>query len=178
MAVFETERLVVRPWTHADADVDRVFDTYSRWEVARWLGSVPTALESREKADAVVDRFAARADPDGRYGVWAIEVRATGTVAGTILLVPLPDPGGTGNGEVEIGWHLHPDSWGRGYATEAARGAIDKGFADGLSEVFAVVRPDNERSLAVCRRLGMSHLGRTERWYDTELELFRIDRET
>jgi RimJ/RimL family protein N-acetyltransferase len=74
---------------------------------------------------------------------------------------------------VEVGWHLHPDSWGHGYATEAARGAIAKGFAEGLDEIFAVVRPDNKRSLAVCRRLGLTHLGRTDRWYGQALELFR-----
>jgi len=68
---------------------------------------------------------------------------------------------------------LHPDSWRHGYATEAAAGAIANGFAAGLDEVVAVVRPDNERSLAVCRRLGMEAIGRTSRWYGVELEAFR-----
>jgi RimJ/RimL family protein N-acetyltransferase len=182
-AVFSTERLIVRPWTHSEADHERIFDTYSRWEVARWLGSVPRALESRDDVPAVVDRWAARSDVDSseagrvpRYGVWAVQVRDTGVVAGTVLLVALPDPNGTGNGEVEVGWHFHPDSWGHGFATEAARGAITHGFAHGLKEVYAVVRPDNEKSLAVCRRLGMTPLGLTDRWYDTELEAFRIER--
>ena len=47
----------------------------------------------------------------------------------------------------------------------------------GVEEVFAVVRPDNTASLAVCRRIGMQPLGRTDRYYDSELELFRIDRQ-
>jgi RimJ/RimL family protein N-acetyltransferase len=167
MSVFETERLRVRPWTHDQADLDRLFDTYRRWEVARWLGSVPRALESPDEAPGVVDRWAARAD--GPLGVWAIEVRDTRLVAGTVLLVRLPE-----STEVEVGWHLNPDSWGHGYATEAARGAIAHGFAHGVPEIYAVVRPDNEPSLAVCRRLGMSSLGRTDRWYGTELEAFLI----
>ena len=70
----------------------------------------------------------------------------------------------------QLGWHLHPDSWGQGFATEAARGAIAHGFHSGLREIYAVVRPDNERSLAVCRRLGLEPLGLTSRWYDAELE--------
>ena len=41
-----------------------------------------------------------------------------------------------------------------------------------LGEVYAVVRPDNTKSLAVCRRLGMTALGRTSKYYETELELF------
>jgi RimJ/RimL family protein N-acetyltransferase len=43
--IYRTERLIVRPWNQSDAD--RHFDIYSRWEVARWLGSVPTPLENR-----------------------------------------------------------------------------------------------------------------------------------
>jgi RimJ/RimL family protein N-acetyltransferase len=168
VAVYETDRLVIRPWTHDESDVDRIFDTYSQWEVARWLGATPRALTAREEADAAVDRWAGRGSEDGRFGVWAIQVRDTGVVAGTVLLVNLPE-----SEEIEVGWHLHPDSWGHGYATEAARGAIAKGFAEGLREIFAVVRPDNERSLAVCRRLGMTHLGPSDRWYGQTLELFR-----
>ena len=76
-------------------------------------------------------------------------------VAGTVLFKPLPN----GVGEVEVGWHLHPDSWGHGYATEAARAVIQRGFEAGLPEVYAVVRPGNEASLAVCRRLGMAAAG-------------------
>jgi RimJ/RimL family protein N-acetyltransferase len=165
VSVFETSRLRVRPWTHDDADLDRLWDTYRRWEVARWLGATPRALASRDEAAAVVDRWAARAD--GPLGVWAIEVLETGLIAGTALLVRLPS-----SDEVEVGWHLHPDSWGHGYATEAARGAIEHGFAHAVPEIYAVVRPDNVRSLAVCRRLEMRALGRTERWYGTELEAF------
>ena len=67
-----------------------------------------------------------------------------------MLFKPLPN----GVGEVEVGWHLHPDSWGHGYATEAARAVIERGFAAGVPEVYAVVRPGNEASLAVCRAAG------------------------
>ena len=86
-----------------------------------------------------------------------------------VLLVPLA--GGTA-GEVEAGWHLHPDHSGNGYATEAASGAIARGLAAGLPEVLAVVRPDNAASQAVCRRLGMQARGLSERYYGTALEVF------
>jgi RimJ/RimL family protein N-acetyltransferase len=173
---WQTERLVVRPWTHGESDVDRIFDAYSRWEVVRYLGSAPRTLRTREQADAAVDRWAQRSTPDGRYGLWACEVRQTGVVAGTVLLVPLPPDVDGREGEIEVGWHFHPDSWGHGYATEAARSVLDKGFGDGLDQIYAVVRPENEASSAVCQRLGMTPLGRTNRWYGTELELFEARR--
>ncbi len=170
VTVFSTPRLDISPWTLESSDVERVFDIYSRWEVAQWLGAQPRALSAIEEAGAAVQRWASRCV--GYQGIWAVRVRSTGAVAGTVLLVPLPNPDPS-DPPVEVGWHFHPDSWGQGYATEAARGALDHGFAHGLREIFAVVRPDNEPSLAVCRRLGMTPLGRTDRWYDTELELFR-----
>jgi RimJ/RimL family protein N-acetyltransferase len=160
-----TDRLRLRAWTTDDADLARLADLYGRDEVTRWLGGPPT-VPMRE----LVDRWRTVHELDRRHGCWAIEPLQGGPPAGTLLLKPLPN----GVGEVEVGWHLHPDSWGRGYATEAARAVLDRAFTEGLAEVYAVVRPGNEPSLAVCRRLGMEPLGRTRRWYDTELEAFRL----
>ena len=167
--VFETERLSVRAWTHEDAAA--VLDIYSRKEVARWLGATPRPLESLDEAHLLVDQWASRSQPDPTYGVWCVAETATGMPVGTVLLVPLR---GATDGEVEVGWHLHPDRWGNGYATEAARGAIERGLAAGLPEVLAVVNPDNARSQAVCRRLGMEHVGRSGQYYGIPLEVFRI----
>jgi RimJ/RimL family protein N-acetyltransferase len=178
--VFETARLRARLWSLADAD--RHFDMYSRPEVARWLGSVPTPIESRTESVARIDRWASRARADSRFGVWAVEVSDTGIVVGTVLLVPIPLTGEESprrpeqGGDVEVGWHLHPDSRGNGYATEAAQGALAMAWSAGLQEVVAVVYADNEQSLRVCQRLGMEPTGPTRKWYDVELESFRIRR--
>jgi RimJ/RimL family protein N-acetyltransferase len=171
--VFTTERLTVRQWNAADQD--RAFDLYSRWEVAQWLGSTPRAFEKPEEAAGFIERCRLRG-VDPRFGAWALERRDMGVVAGTVLLLPMTDADGATD-VVEVGWHLHPDSWGRGFATEAARGALTKGFADGLPEIRAVVRPDNERSAAVCRRLGMTDTGLTDRWYGMTLMEFRMTHE-
>jgi RimJ/RimL family protein N-acetyltransferase len=162
--VLRTERLRLRSWTTSRADLARLTDIYGREEVCRWLGGPPSV-----PPEELVARWAAVHDLDDRFGCWAIEL-ADGTVAGTVLFKPLPN----GVGEVEVGWHLHPDSWGHGYATEAARAVIERGFQAGLPEVYAVVRPGNASSLAVCDRLGMAPLGRFRRWYDVELEAFRL----
>ena len=166
MELLSTERLRLRAWTTADADVERLADIYGRDEVTSWLGGPPTVTPAE-----LVERWRLVHELDARHGCWAVDPLAGGPTAGTVLLKPLPD----GVGEVEVGWHLHPDSWGHGYATEAARALLDRAFDDGLLEVFAVVRPGNERSMAVCRRLGMQPLGRTTRWYSRELESFRLE---
>lgn len=167
--VCETERLVVRDWTTEPDDLARVFDMYSRWEVVRFLGAQPRTMgDAAEAPDAVARWQSHSTDSGGRYGVWAIQERRTGIVAGSVLFKPLP----AGTGEVEVGWHLHPDAQGHGYATEAARAVIARGFAAGLPEVYAVTYPENLPSQAVCRRLGMTALGRTERWYGIPVEAF------
>lgn len=58
-------------------------------------------------------------------------------------------------GEIEIGWRLGREHWGRGYATEAARRTLERLGAAGVREVVAMVDARNERSVAVTRRLGM-----------------------
>ena len=162
--VLRTGRLLLRPWTTAPADLARMTDLYGREEITRWVGGTPSV-----PPEELVSRWATVRALDARHGCWAIE-RPDGVVAGTVLFKPLPN----GVGEVEVGWHLHPDSWGHGYATEAARAVIDRGFSAGVPEVYAVVRPGNAPSMAVCRRLGMTPLGRMTRWYDVELEAFRL----
>ena len=76
-------------------------------------------------------------------------------------------------GEVEMGWHLHPDSWGHGYASEAAEAVLGWGLAHGLPEVYALTHLDNYPSQAVARRIGMEDLGETDKWYDGPSSLFR-----
>jgi RimJ/RimL family protein N-acetyltransferase len=162
--LLRTARLRLRAWTTSPEDVARLTDLYGREEVTRWIGGTPKVPPAELPA-----RWAAVSAHDDRFGCWAIE-REDGVPAGTLLLKPLPN----GVGEVEVGWHLHPDSWGHGYATEAAAAVIERAFQAGLPEVYAVVRPGNEASTAVCRRLGMTSLGRMRRWYGVELEAFRL----
>lgn len=152
-----TARLLLRPWRLDE--VDRFLDIYRRPEVVRWFSAAP--LRDRREAVSRIERSRAQLADDPRFGRWAIVERSSAVAVGTVILQPLPN----GEGEVEIGWHLHPDSWGKGFASEAARAVLRRGFADGLPEIWAVTDLDNHRSVAVCRRIGMRLLGVTHRWY-------------
>ena len=165
----DTERLTLRRWQ--DGEAPRLLDILSRIEVMKWLGDgEPRLMKDLDEAHARIERYRElSATPP--LGFWAIEIKETGVVAGSVILLELPK---AEDYEVEIGWHLHPDSWGRGYASEAATALLAHGFAHGLPEILAVTHLDNFPSQAVCRKIGMSGPGVVEKWYDGPSELFRI----
>lgn len=160
-----TDRLCLRPF--AEADLPALADLYGRAKVIRWLGQARTPTERLARYLAPLP---------APLMIRAITLRGMPqNVLGTILLKDLPLSQGeaaSGRAEIEIGWHLHPDAWGRGYATEAARAVLQQAA---LPEVFAVIFPDNHASQAVARRLGMRELGLTRRYYDQEVLLFVCD---
>ena len=79
------------------------------------------------------------------------------------------------SGKYEIGWHLDPSAWGKGFATEAAKTLILIAKERGLACLYAVVYPDNPKSLAVCERLGMKNMGLSTEWYQTTLVEFLLE---
>ena len=171
LVVAETDRLVIRPWRVEEAP--RVLDIQSRMEVVKWLGDdEPVLMKDLDQARERIDSYHQRSAVPP-LGFFAIEERGTGQVVGSVLLLTLPN---AEDGEVEIGWHLHPDSWGHGYASEAAGAVLAYGLAHGLSEVYALTHLDNYPSQAVARRIGMEPLGVLEKWYEGPSMVFRAQK--
>jgi RimJ/RimL family protein N-acetyltransferase len=148
-----TDRLLMRRWRESDRDPFAALngdpDT---------LKFFPEALD-RAASDALVDRIEDRFERQG-FGLWALEVTATGQFIGFTGLNPLPDdvPGGGG---MEIGWRLAKHAWHYGYATEAARAALGVAFdGAGLTEIWSMTAILNEPSQAVMRRLGLTEIAR------------------
>ncbi|MGH3750663.1 MAG: GNAT family N-acetyltransferase, partial [Micromonosporaceae bacterium] len=113
------------------------------------------APRDRAESDRNVDLFEQRFDEQG-FGLWALEVRATGEFIGFTGLNPMPE-GVPGAGSQEVGWRLARHAWRNGYATEAAKAAVDLGFTRvGLPEIWSMTAVLNQPSQAVMRRLGMA----------------------
>ena len=119
----------------------------------------------------LLTRWITEHDESGRpLGHWAIEFRDSGLVIGAVSLLPLP-PGCT---DLEIGWQVDPAAWGHGYGAEAGHAVAHQAFANGVSEVFAVVRPGNTRGIATARRVGMEWVGETDKYYGLTLQIYRL----
>lgn len=150
--MIETERLLLRR-----IDPERDFEPWARTmadeRVVRFLGSAPMsrALAWRHMA-AIVGHWEIR-----RYGFFSVEDKATGEWVGRVgpwFPEGWPAP--------EVGWTFAPEHWGKGYATEAGRAAIDWAFRElGWPSVVHVILSGNERSIAVAKRLGSTFI-RTE----------------
>lgn len=145
--ILETDRLKVREF--ADQDLDAY---------AAMLGDAETMRHyprpyTREEAWGFIQRNRARYLVHG-FGLWALEDRATGAFLGDCgLAVSLVE----GLAEVEMIWHVVRERWRRGIATEAATAIRDHGFGTlGLRRLVALVRPENEPSRGVARKLGMT----------------------
>jgi RimJ/RimL family protein N-acetyltransferase len=148
--VLTTGRLVLRPFTDVDREPFFALNTHPL--VVESLGSSPTPTES----DALVDRFSEEMVREG-WGLWAVEIAGGAPFVGMVGLhrvnASLPCAPA-----VEVGWRLHPEHWGHGYATEAAAASLDYGFGEaGLDEIVAFTTTLNRRSQAVMERIGMVH---------------------
>ncbi|RZS80017.1 RimJ/RimL family protein N-acetyltransferase [Motilibacter rhizosphaerae] len=167
--VISTERLVLRPWTPDDAEA--ALAVFGDASVARWLTPAMSAPADVEQMREHLERWAAeQAGLETPRGRWAVERAADGVVVGGMELRPLPPY----DEDIEIGWQLAPGHWGQGYATEAARAVAQYAFSEAVEEVFAVVRPSNERATAVARRLGMEWVGETDKYYGLVLQVYRL----
>ena len=144
-----TPRLLLRRWQ--SSDFAPFADLNNDPEVMRHLREPMTPMES----DAFVDRIEQHFESDG-YGLWALEVRATGAFVGFAGLARQTFEAPF-NPSVEVGWRLAREAWGHGYATEAGAAALEFAFEVlELDEVVSITTAGNVRSQAVMRRLGMT----------------------
>ncbi len=149
MPTLRTARLLLRPWRAAD--LAPFAEQNADPVVMRYLIGPLT----REQSDAYVAR-AERHWAETGYGKWAVEVPGVADFIGSVGLSRVAF-NASFTPAVEVAWRLHNSWWGFGYATEAARAAIDDGFNRiGLTEIVAFTTLGNLASQRVMRRLGMT----------------------
>jgi len=155
MQPFYSERLYYRPFRRSDAPA--VFAIFGDAEVMKFSGFGPHADVRRTEVELA--GFIAHNRRHG-FGRWAVIERDTSELIGVAGLSEL-DPEGK---EVHLAYRLRRDRWGRGYASEAARAWLEKGFtALGLPRIVAVVEPANVVSRHILEKLGLRHVEQRRR---------------
>jgi RimJ/RimL family protein N-acetyltransferase len=158
----ETERLIIRPYTHED--LPELIEMRSDPRVYKYLGGI-----ERQNAAEVTKRmnfYIACYEKFG-FGTSAMIWKENGEHIGSSGLHPLED-----TGEIEVGYSLKPSYWRRGIGFEAAYAWLRYGFQEaGLERIVAVCNEENIGSWRIMEKCGMTFEGMKEaygmpvKWY-------------
>ncbi len=158
----ETARLRLRPF--AAQDLDTIHGIWVEPEVRRYLWDGERI--SKEKAETALASSIESFENYG-FGIWAVILRENGDLIGFCGLRYLDD-----TPEIELIYGISTSYWGKGFATEGAKAAIQYGFEVlGLERIVGIADTENIASRRVLEKVGMrfeqntSHQGRVERHY-------------
>lgn len=152
---FETRRLRLRQWRESD------FEPFAA------LNAAPQVMEffpkplGWQESNEMADKIRSLIEQHG-WGFWALEIKGVESFIGFCGL-HVPTATLPFSPCVEIGWRLSSAHWGKGYASEAARGALSVAFQQlELPEVVSFTTVGNQRSRRVMERIGMKYSGQFE----------------
>ena len=147
----ETPRLVLREWRAGD--VEPMLGMRQDPRVMATLGPVQTRKQVEDAAVRQAELQRTRG-----YCSWIVESKGRAEVIGSCGLQPIA-PGTPLGDVVEIGWKLRHDSWGSGYAYEAANAVFEWSWANRPGErIYAIAARTNARSIRLMERLAMTPL--------------------
>ena len=175
-----SERLSLTPL--AVTDVDVAIEMFTNSAVTQFIGGVMSKADIRREMPVWTKRGGA-----GCIGIWCISNRVTGEKYGSACLLPMPIneddtnwdhviSGVMPDGDVEVGYFLKEEAWGKGYATEVCRRLLRFAFEETpLEEIVATFDDEHEASKRVLEKSGLSCRGR--RWaYGQDGSDWRISR--
>lgn len=167
--MIETARLLLRPFQPDDLCAYAAIR--AKPEVVRYLpGGEAGALQAKTVAKRVIGLFTAAGDDPKP---WAVVKKSCGRLIGHLGLRRLPEL----DGDVELLYLLDSDFWGQGYASEGARAALDYGWSNlTLDRIIGLVLPENHRSQAVLKKIGMAQAPDPVHAFGLTLMLFEMSR--
>lgn len=156
MEALTTARLRLTAWTLTDEDIDGLYAYAKNPNVGPNAGWKPH--ESREESAKIIKTLFMP------HTVWAIRLKETGEIIGSIGLEP--DRRREEVNSRELGYSLAEKAWGHGYMTEAAQAVIDYAFVTyGLAILAICTGPENRRSQRVIEKCGFVYEGRQRMGY-------------
>ena len=144
----ETGRLILRDWR--EEDWKPFWQATNTPAVMAWLGGVCDDAKRLAAQQRLLDYQEVHG-----HTFWCIERKEDGVILGFCGLKRCNQAGGP-IGEMEVGWRLREDAWGRGYAKEAALASLGIAFEKhGAEQVIALTVRPNAPSWGLMKRLGM-----------------------
>lgn len=167
----ESSRLYTRFLTLEDIPLWTEF--FKDPEATRFHNALVTRETPEASAMAWIERQLTRYK-EGLYGHQALLDKETGEFVGMSGLI-LQDV--DGRQQLEVGYHIMPWHWGKGYAPEAARMFIDYAFNEQISEtVISIIVTDNIKSQRVADKNGLWREKQVE-WKDLDVYIYRMNKD-
>lgn len=146
--IIQTSRLILRQWS--DADLEPLAKLNADPRVMEYFPSILT----REESNALLRSAYTHIEKYG-WGKWAVVLLETGEFIGRIGLEEI-DFQASFAPNIELGYRLAFEHWGKGYASEVAKAALEYGFTHlNLQEIVAFTPVQNMRSQLVMKRIDM-----------------------
>lgn len=165
--MLETQRLLHRKFTLDD--LPKLIELRSDPEVNKYLGG--TRLQNPEAIAKRIQVYIDCYDKFG-FGVTAMIWKESGEIIGWSGLMPLEE-----TGEIEVGYGMSKEFWGKGIGLETALAWLDYGFnRAGLEKIVAIAQPENAGSRRIMEKCGMRY-EKTEPHYGIECVFYAISKE-
>jgi len=149
MVIFETERLIIRQYTLADEE--NFFKLNGDPELMRYIREA----RDRKECSVFLRRNIVYYQQRPLMGRWAMEEKATGTFVGSFAIIPVESADATRNHEIQLGYALLKDYWGKGFATESTLAGRQYAFdVIKLPQIVAITEVANTASQKVLLRCG------------------------
>lgn len=152
MVILETDHFILRQCTLEDIDAYLKF--WNDPQVMQFIGD-GTWGGGRQKVEEFITKNILGYKPNPGLGSWAVIDKSSAELVGEAGLVAVG-----GSDEVDAGYILRKDYWGKGYGTELLKGLLRFGFKNlELNKIIAVAHPDNIASARVMQKCGMTYCG-------------------
>ncbi|MBO9204587.1 MULTISPECIES: GNAT family N-acetyltransferase [Niastella] len=149
MVIFETERLIIRRYTFEDEE--NFFRLNGDPELMRYIREA----RDRKECSLFLRRNIIYYEQHPLMGRWAMDEKATGAFIGSFAIIPVESVDAKRHKEIQLGYALLKDYWGKGYATESTIAGKQYAFeVMKLSRIVAITETANIASQKVLLRCG------------------------
>lgn len=165
--MLETKRLLIRKFT--PEDLDKLIELRSDPEVIKYLGG-----RRLQNPEAIATRLQFYLDCYEKFGfgMGALVWKETGEMIGWCGLQPLEE-----TGEIEVGYGMIKEFWGRGIGYECARAWLEYGFEKAnLERIVAVANPENIGSWRIMEKCGMRY-EKTDQHYGMDCVFYAVSKD-
>lgn len=142
-----------------EKDTQDLFDLDQNPEVMKFInGGKPTSIEDIK--NIFLPRMASYTNAEKGWGLWSVKVSESRSFIGWVLVRPMDFFSDNPQfNDLELGWRFKQESWGKGYATEAAKSIMQALIENkSASQYSAIAVTDNTASIGIMKKLGMQFI--------------------